>query len=296
MIDIKPHFPTLYSDILEIDTLVKIENDLFENLNNEFEKAIKNEYVITSDKETIKRYETLLRIVDGDNKELSFRRQRILNRLAMNMPFTLRALKQKLDELIGKGKYNIFIDPDKFTLYVESKILNQTWFNETYITINKMKPANIVFINKPLIEEKILANEEILLAQREYNYRLGSTWRLGTLQFKSLHQKGAIKLKENSSIQEYFLNELKSFTLSKIGYVKLNNVKVINDFITKDIVDGKLNLEYAVLNSFNLSEITKVDVYTSDNNLLTSIDLYVPIIEDLELKHIINIEEGVTNG
>ncbi|MDU1966853.1 MAG: putative phage tail protein [Clostridium perfringens] len=293
MIDIKPYFPSLYNNILEIDNLVKVENDLFENLNSEFDKAIRNEYVVTADKETIKRYETLLRITDGDDKELSFRRQRILNRLAMNMPFTIKALKQKLDELIGKGNYNVFVDPDRFTLYVESKILNQVWFNETYITIHKMKPANIIFVNKPFIDEKILANEEITLAQREYNYRLGSTWRLGTLPFKSLHQKGAIKLKENNSIQDYFINELKNFALNKIGYVKLNNTKVINEFITKNIIDGKLTLEYAVLKSFGLTEITKVDVYTPDNNLLTSINLYVPIIEDLELKHVINIEEGV---
>lgn len=293
MIDIKPYFPSLYNNILEIDNLVKVENDLFEDLNSEFDKAIRNEYVVTSDKETIKRYETLLRITDGDDKELNFRRQRILNRLAMNMPFTIKALKQKLDELIGKGNYNVFVDPDRFTLYVESKILNQVWFNETYITIHKMKPANIIFINKPFIDEKILANEEITLAQREYNYRLGSTWRLGTLPFKSLHQKGAIKLKENNSIQDYFINELKNFALNKIGYVKLNNTKVINEFITKNIVDGKLTLEYAVLKKFGLTEITKVDVYTPDNNLLTSINLYVPIIEDLELKHVINIEEGV---
>lgn len=293
MIDIKPYFPSLYNNILEIDNLVKVENDLFENLNSEFDKAIRNEYVVTADKETIKRYETLLRITDGDDKELSFRRQRILNRLAMNMPFTIKALKQKLDELIGKGNYNVFVDLDRFTLYVESKILNQVWFNETYITIHKMKPANIIFVNKPFIDEKILANEEVTLAQREYNYRLGSTWRLGTLPFKSLHQKGAIKLKENNSIQEYFINELKNFALNKIGYVKLNNTKVINEFITKNIVDGKLTLEYAVLKSFGLTKITKVDVYTPDNNLLTSINLYVPIIEDLELKHVINIEEGV---
>lgn len=293
MIDIKPYFPSLYENILEIDNLVKVENDLFENLNSEFDKAIRNEYVVTADKETIKKYETLLRITDGDDKELNFRRQRILNRLAMNMPFTIKALKQKLDELIGKGNYNVFVNPDEFSLYVESKILNQTWFNETYITIHKMKPANIIFINKPFIDEKILANEEIKLAQREYNYRLGSTWRLGTLPFKSLHQKGAIKLKENKSIQNYFINELKNFALSKIGYIKLNDTKVINEFITKNIVDGKLTLEYAVLKKFGLTEITKVEVYTPDDNLITSIDLYVPIIEDLELKHVINIEEGV---
>lgn len=293
MINIKPYFPSLYNNILEIDNLVKVENDLFENLNSEFDKAIRNEYVVTADKETIKRYETLLRITDGDDKELSFRRQRILNRLAMNMPFTIKALKQKLDELIGKGNYNVFVEPDRFTLYVESKILNQVWFNETHITIHKMKPANIIFVNKPFIDEKILANEEITLAQREYNYRLGSTWRLGTLPFKSLQQKGAIKLKGNNSIQDYFINELKNFALSKIGYVKLNNTKVINEFITKNIVGGKLTLEYAVLKSFGLTEITKVDVYTPNNNVLTSISLYVPIIEDLELKHVINIEEGV---
>lgn len=293
MIDIKPYFPSLYENILEIDNLVKVENDLFENLNSEFDKAIRNEYVVTADKETIKKYETLLRITDGDDKELNFRRQRILNRLAMNMPFTIKALKQKLDELIGKGNYNVFVNPDEFSLYVESKILNQVWFNETYITIHKMKPANIIFINKPFIDEKILANEEITLAQREYNYRLGSTWRLGTLPFKSLHQKGAIKLKENKSIQNYFINELKNFALSKIGYIKLNDIKVINEFITKNIVDGKLTLEYAVLKKFGLTEITKVEVYTSDDNLLTSINLYVPIIEDLEFKHVINIEEGV---
>lgn len=64
MIDIKPYFPSLYNNILEIDNLVKVENDLFENLNSEFDKAIRNEYVVTADKETIKRYETLLRITD----------------------------------------------------------------------------------------------------------------------------------------------------------------------------------------------------------------------------------------
>ncbi|WP_338630564.1 putative phage tail protein [Clostridium baratii] len=293
MIDIRPYFPELYDNIFEIDTISNIENDLFEELDLEFKKAILNQYIVTADKETIKKYEIMLRIVDGDTKELNFRRQRIINRLAMNIPFTIRALKYKLDELIGKGNYNVYVDHNHYALYIESKILNQVWFNETYVTINKMKPANIVFINKPCMEERILVNEELLLSQREYNYRLGSTWRLGMLPFKSLHQKGVIKVKDNKSIQNNFIDELKNFALSKVGYVKLNNKKVINEFITKNIVDGKLILEYAVLKSFGLEEINKVEVYTSDNNLITVINLYVPIIEDLELKHVINIEEGV---
>ncbi|HHD2752258.1 TPA: putative phage tail protein [Clostridium perfringens] len=293
MIDIKPYFPLLYENILEIDNLVKAENYMLDELNSEINRVKDNEYIVTADKETIKRYEILLRITDGDDKDLEFRRQRVLNRLAMNMPFTLRALKQKLNELIGKGNYLVSVDNENYTLIVESKILNQVWFNETYITINKMKPANIVFINKPFIDEKILTNEEISLSQREYNYRLGTTWRLGIKPFKTLNGKGVIKLKEDKSITNYFIDEMKNFIISKISYIKLNDTKVINEFITKDVVDGKPTIEYAVSKTWRLGEITKVDVYTSDNNLLTTVKLYVPIIEDLELKHVINVEEGV---
>ncbi|MDU7067842.1 MAG: putative phage tail protein [Clostridium perfringens] len=293
MIDIKPYFPLLYENILEIDTLVEAENYILDELNTEINRVKDNEYIVTADKETIKRYEILLRITDGDDKDLEFRRQRVLNRLSMNMPFTLRALKQKLNELIGKGNYVVSVDNENYTLVVESKILNQVWFNETYITVNKMKPANIVFINKPFIDEKILVNEEISLSQREYNYRLGTTWRLGIKPFKTLNEKGVIKLKENKSITNYFVDEMRNFIISKIGYVKLNNIKVVNEFITKDVIGGRPTIEYAVSKEWGLGEITKVDIYTSDDNLLTTVNLYVPIIEDLELKHVINVEEGV---
>ncbi|BDU83491.1 putative phage tail protein [Clostridium perfringens] len=293
MIDIKPYFPLLYENILEIDTLVEAENYILDELNTEINRVKDNEYIVTADKETIKRYEILLRITDGDDKDLEFRRQRVLNRLSMNMPFTLRALKQKLNELIGKGNYVVSVDNENYTLVVESKILNQVWFNETYITVNKMKPANIVFINKPFIDEKILVNEEISLSQREYNYRLGTTWRLGIKPFKTLNEKGVIKLKENKSITNYFVDEMRNFIISKISYIKLNDTKVINEFITKDVIGGRPTIEYAVSKEWGLGEITKVDIYTSDDNLLTTVNLYVPIIEDLELKHVINVEEGV---
>src|SRR5699024_7642842 len=122
---IKPYFPLLYENILEIDTLVEAENSILDKLNAEINRVKDNEYIVTADKETIKRYEILLRITDGDDKDLEFRRQRVLNRLAMNMPFTLRTLKQKLNELIGKGNYVVSVDNENYTLIVESKILNQ---------------------------------------------------------------------------------------------------------------------------------------------------------------------------
>ena len=37
------------------------------------------------------------------------------------------------------------------------------WFREILVTVNKLKPANIVFINKPSIVEDILVSEKINL-------------------------------------------------------------------------------------------------------------------------------------
>lgn len=292
MINIKDYFPPIYNDILEIKTLVNCENKLFTDLDSEFKEALLNNYVITANSNMIREYESILKITD-DNKDLNFRRQRILNRLAMNMPFTLNALKQKLNELIGKDKYNVYIDNTKYTLYVESEIINQNWFMETYITINKMKPANIVFINRPVVNKQIFINETISYSQREYNYRLGTNWNLGKKPFKSLIEKGVIKLPEAPSIQENFLDKLRNYTLSNISHIKLNNKIMINTFLKKDIIDKKILLQYTVLKSTGLTEINKVDLYDKDNKLLTSINLYVPVIEDLELKHLLNIKEGM---
>ena len=139
MVDIKGYFPEIYDGVLEIDELIASENSLFDELEKEFNKVLLNQFITTCDVSTIAKYENLFSIVPDSSKDIEFRRSRVLNRLAMNSSFTLRFLEEKLNELIGKGKYKIEIDYDKYSMYIESASLNQDWFNETYITINTIK-------------------------------------------------------------------------------------------------------------------------------------------------------------
>lgn len=293
MVDIKPYFPKLYDGILEIDNLVDLENKLFHELDGELNRILLNQFIVSCDITTIKLYEDMFKIISNINEDVEFRRQRILNRLSMNSAFSLRFLKQKLNEIIGEGNYTIKIDNFNYILYVESQVINQKWFHEVYVTINKIKPANIVFINKPLINENIVVNEELSYAVREYNYRLGTKWRLGRSTFKSINEKGVIKMPEGKSIQDNLLTDIKNFTIDKVSYVKINNNLVINEFMNKTIQNNNVVIEYAVKKSEGLIDINKVDLYDSENKLLTSISLYIPVIDDLELKHIIKIQEGV---
>ncbi|WP_322390318.1 hypothetical protein, partial [Clostridium perfringens] len=82
-------------------------------------------------------------------------------------------------------------------------------------------------------------------------------------------------------------------TVDEIHHIRINNILVIEKFITKAIKENNIVIEYAVLKSDIQTEITKVEIMDIDNKVLTTINVYVPVIEDLELKHILKIDEGV---
>lgn len=292
-VDIRRYFPKYYNGILEVERLIDAENELLNEVKEHIKITEMNQFIRTCDLNTLKTYESILNIIDSNSADIDFRRQRILNRLSNSMPFTINALAIKLNEIIGEGNFKISMDYANYTLYIESRVLDQKWFHETYVTVNKFKPANIVFINRPLLEEKIIINEQISYMQRDYNYKLGTKWRLGQKPFISLNEKGIIKLPQNTSIKEDLITELNRCTASAISYVRLNDSIVINVFKTKEIVDSKVIVEYVVPYNLGLTEINRVDFYDVNDKLLTSANIYVPIIDEVELKHIIKIEEGV---
>lgn len=292
MIDVAKYYPQIYNKILEFKELAKTENALFNDLEVEINKLKNNLFILTCDEATLKKYEILFSISSSKSETLEFRKERILNRINLSMPFTLLGLKAKLNEIIGKDNYTINIDYNNFTIYVESKILNQHWFVETHLTINKMKPANMVFVNKPFSSSLLKINEEVSYSKRINNYKLGK-WRLGEMPFVSKTSNEVIKINSDRSIENNMINGLKEKVISMISKARINNSIIIDTFKTKNIVDDFVVIEYK-LQSSTVSEVTKVELLDSQDNLLSTIDMYIPVIDDIEIKHKFKIEEGVT--
>lgn len=291
MVDISKYFHSFYNNYEEMNEISRVQNILLEKADIELNKFILNQFVVTCDNETISEYEKIFKIPNkGEN--LEFRRDRILNRLSLSPPFPLEFLRNKLDQLIGKDLYKLYLDYETYTLYLESYSNNQSWFHETYITINEVKPCNIVFINVPKSTHSIAVNEYVECTKRLYHYKLGF-WKLGENRFSSVGDKEVLKMPEGKSINSNLLNSLKQHTVDKISYIKLNGSFVIRDFLSKEIQDDKVLVEYIVNKSSEISEITKVELYSEDDSLLSSIDIYVPIIDGLQLKHLINISEVI---
>lgn len=284
-------FPSVYAGVLEISVLSETDDVLLDQALAKLERAQLNQFILTADEETISVYEKMFSILANPTTEtLQFRRERILNRMSLQPPFTMRWLQNKLDEIIGVGKWNAYVDYANRTLYVESFVVNQQWFNELRITINRIKPCNLVFVNKPLIMADVVANETIVSAAQHYNYILGQ-WQLGQEPFATTDSEEVIKLPIVNSINPNLLTDIASFSATDVVAVRLNGSVKLSNFTTKAGQGTTTVVEYEVKPA-QASEITQIELLGTGDRVLTASAVYIPVTEAVICKHAINFKEG----
>ena len=284
-------FPSVYNGVLEISALSETDDVLLDRALAKLERAQLNQFILTADEETISVYEKMFSILANPTTEtLQFRRERILNRMSLQPPFTMRWLQNKLDEIIGVGKWNAYVDYANRTLYIESFVVNQQWFNELRITINRIKPCNLVFVNKPLIMADVVANETIVSATQHYNYILGQ-WQLGQEPFATTDSEEVIKLPSVNSINPNLLADVASFSATDVVAVRLNGSVKLSNFTTKAGQGTTTIVEYEVKPA-QASEITQIELLGTGDRVLTASAVYIPVTEAVICKHAINFKEG----
>ena len=293
MSDLKQYLPWLYKDIVEMNALMNTEDKLFSKLMDEYIRGRDNQYILTADEYGIRIFEDIINIVpDPSTETLDFRRQRLINRFRTQPPFTFRWLQGKLNEIIGVGKWNAWVDNENYTLYIESSAKDQKWFQEISITVNNTKPANIIFINRPLVVHDVLTNETINLKELIWNYRLGTIWKLGDKPFISYNDKGVIVLATTPSIQQAMLNKLATFSATEIAKVRINGTYIITGFEVKSASANVVTVQYYVIPESGITNVTRIELLDSANNVLTRSNVYVPLVLGVNLKHTILVKEG----
>lgn len=292
MSNIEQYLPNIYKGITETDTITRVENGLFDELLQNLVIGKNNQFILTANERGITEYENIAGIISKPSDDLDFRRRRVLNRFSTNQLFTFNVLKSKLDSIIGVGAWNAYIDYDNYTLYVESSASDQAWYNELLITINNGKPANIVFVNIPLISAYIKANETVSYSQRLWNYKLGTTWSLGELPFASIHNIGEIKMSSTPSIKSELLNNLANYTVNDIAKVRVNGSYIVSTFTEKITNNNIATVQYVIPIDSGITQVDKIELLDSDDNVLTESKVYVPLLTDLIMKHTLSVLEG----
>lgn len=290
------YFPRYYEGILETDELIKVENDIWNNLYLLLNKAKNNQFIAYADEDGIYAYEQLFQIVaDPETETLEERRFRLLNRIQTLSYYTMIYLRQKLNSLFGENNYEVEMDYLNYTLYVKSNASNSFIYKESIATINKIKPANIVFINVPFIPTTIEVGEEIYQQKWWWNYILSGKWRVGQKPFISVQDLSKLKSEEVQSLTPLMLNKLKTFTGEEIKAVLINDTYKITTFVQKIITGGYLRIQYNVENWKQIQLITNIKFLDEDDLILSNDPVYIPISSDTMIEHRINIREVGTN-
>lgn len=283
--------PDWYAQILDYQELCLAEQPSFDAVADEIVAVADNFFFQTMDVDAVSQWEQIFDIVaDPSTETLEFRRVRALNRISTKPPYTLAFLYQKLDELIGPGQWTVTVDYPNYTLYIESSAQNQSYATEVAFTINRIKPAHIVYVNTPLIQREVLANETIELTQRTYNYNLGG-WGLGLLPFADETSLGVIKTPQTKSIQQAMLDDITSYLSQNIGSIRLNGTVTISD-ISKTPTGSQLEISCSVSSS-QAEAVTSAELLKTDGTVWDSASVYVPVNQGTVLKYIINVLEGV---
>ena len=293
--------PPWYRDVAEYQQICNAEAQQLQTAALATQSIADNFYFQTMNLAGVQMWEQIFNITPNPATEtLAFRRARVLNRISMRPPYTLGFLYQKLDELVGPGLWSVEVDYANYALTIEAGAEDQSYWQELAYTVNHIKPAHITYISRPLIRTGILMSEEVRSAHFEWNYYLGS-WALGAEPFADETDVEVIKTANINSIQPAMLNGVANFASGDVAYVQINggiDIGTINKAVTPaQYVGGAatLTVSYNVTTTMT-DAVTSVALMDANGNALTSMSVYVPVTETVNLQHTILIQEGQLNA
>ena len=137
-----PPFLTRYGEMKEI---IKAEEPEFSLLWDNAEKALGNGFISTANEKGIANYERLLSLLPEKSDSLEQRRARVMSKWLAKLPYTRKALIERLGTLCG-GDFSLDCRFEEYTLKVLVHFRQYNDFLEVKKLLREMLPANIYYV------------------------------------------------------------------------------------------------------------------------------------------------------
>lgn len=295
--NLREYLPKIYDEVVEMEQIQDSLSVQMETSRNITTQAISDQFIQTCTEKGIVYYENIFGIkADPSNETIEMRRNRILRRRQLiEPPYTERYLTLMLNDLFGAGNYKLEINREEQTITVESSSTNYFWYEELLVTINTIKPCNMIFINRPFTFQTLMLSEELRGIIQKFNYILDGKWLLGRKPFRSIVTDEVLKMAQGHSLQNLIMNKTAEYLSTIIKKAKINDNLIINLLPENFKIDNQtLQIQYLVL--IENTNITNVKLFDIDDNLLSNINVYIPVAESIEMLHNIRVQEGINVG
>lgn len=275
LVPITEYVPTIYKDVREIDVLCEVEDNVFNTATEILKQEGSRMCIQTSDEKGVRKYERVYRITANPAIEsLDFRKERLLTRSNINLPYSTIWLRNYLNAVIGEHNYELQIDYDNLVIRLYGYLLNYNWAREFSNVIRSTKPCNIIFINIPTIIENLGI---------QYWWD-DNTWNSDI--WNDINIWNDYKVLTSEEIPNYTkeTDEEKINTLcGQINSARLNNNIEVSD-ITKSIKEGTIIINFNVPQNIKLLEY--IEIIDIQGGLLFSTPCYIdtPIGTTIEIR------------
>jgi len=141
---IKDLWPPIIQELDAFKKIAEIEDSLFEQLKQEIESIVNDQFISTATEKGIARRERMLKISPFADDTLETRRFRVQGVWNDKLPYTYRVLLERLDSLCGPDGYVMELNAGEYSLNIKIELTRKRMFDEVVKITRQMVPANIV--------------------------------------------------------------------------------------------------------------------------------------------------------
>lgn len=151
-IDLLRYLPQYLKEYAELYNIMITENPEFKLIANNTKRVLNNTFILYCDKNGIERFEKLLNIVASDDDTLESRKSKVLIAWNDKIPYTIKALMNKLIAVQGDDNIQIILDEYTITIITHMDRRGQT--DSLWNLFEMMIPCNMQIVHKNIVECK----------------------------------------------------------------------------------------------------------------------------------------------
>ena len=139
------YLPPFLADYQEIQQIMGTEQPEIDQLWSEHGQSLDNMFLQTADEPSISRYESMLGISPNPTLSLNERKFQLQLKFNEQLPYTLRALNQKLETVCGPGEFDIELVSSEYRLMVKVGLTSKQNLQAIQEMMERMVPCNLIW-------------------------------------------------------------------------------------------------------------------------------------------------------
>ena len=143
VVDIKNYWSPVIAETLEFKAIADAENPEFNYLWEKIYGLVDEYFVRTASEYGVSRMEKILNIVPLATDTLDQRKEKLLWKMNLKLPYTIRFLKNILASIVGEENRSVVVDNDIRTLIIRIKD-GLTDMNQLRKDLEKIIPADLI--------------------------------------------------------------------------------------------------------------------------------------------------------